>query len=334
MTSSTRVCTDLRPMAIVTEYCAGGTLLDQFAMIRHGRKGQMPLGKAVDICFAIVSALEYVHNRKPLSMVHRDLKPDNILFTSHGDVKLTDFGLSRVIINRNVEGEDIDGYNTLFEASVRGGVPVGLNGAMSGNSSLNSSGRSINSGNFLSRVSPGSDYDDFSPGSGASNRSIAAYRSIKDLPESELEMTGRTGSLLYMAPEVWFSQPYNKAVDVYSFSMIMYELIEGKQPFGKEKKDTRDDIIAIVERAAKGERPTFTSPNWKKRPELREIVEHCWSREPFIRPTMTAIRRALQQIQDHKLDEKDYEPTIPKGEPDENFKFDAIDTGCECCTIT
>jgi len=46
--------------------------------------------------------------------------------------------------------------------------------------------------------------------------SKAAYQSIKSLSEAELNMTGKTGSLLYMAPEVWFSQPYNKAVDVYS----------------------------------------------------------------------------------------------------------------------
>jgi len=46
--------------------------------------------------------------------------------------------------------------------------------------------------------------------------SRAAYQSIKGLSEAELNMTGKTGSLLYMAPEVWFSQPYNKAVDVYS----------------------------------------------------------------------------------------------------------------------
>jgi hypothetical protein len=184
------VCTDLRPMAIVTEYCAGGTLLDQFAMIRHGMKGQMPLGKAVDICFAIVSALEYVHNRKPLSMVHRDLKPDNILFTSHGDIKLTDFGLSRVIINRNLEGDDISGgYNTLFDSSVRGGVPVGtssnintsLKNSDSSSGSLNSSANDI-----LGRISLGSTEEDFSPGSGVSNRSIAAYRSLKDLPQNEV----------------------------------------------------------------------------------------------------------------------------------------------------
>ena len=91
----------------------------------------------------------------------------------------------------------------------------------------------------------------------------------------------------------------------------------------------------MVEKAAKGKRPEFTSSNWKKRPGLKELVEHCWSREPFIRPTMTAIRRALQQIQD-TLEEEDYAPTASKGpgDPDENFKFDSFEAGCHCCTIS
>ena len=125
-------------------------------------------------------------------------------------------------------------------------------------------------------------------------RSRAAYESIKTLSDTELNMTGKTGSLLYMAPEVWCSQPYNKAVDVYSFAMIAFELIEGKQPFGEEKKDTREDIIAVVEAAAKGKRPEFTSQNWKKRPLLREIIEQCWSREPFLRPAMKAGKTSNQ----------------------------------------
>ena len=319
------VCTELEPMAIVTEYCSGGTLLDQFALIRRGMKGQMPLGKAVDIMTAVASGLEYVHNRKPLSMVHRDLKPDNILFTEHGVVKLTDFGLSRVIINRSLEDDDMSVRHSIPDYSVRGGKPVG--------SQINLN----NSGEFLSRISVGSDGVDFSPGSSTnmSGKSLAALRTIQDLPDSDFEMTGRTGSLLYMAPEVWYSQPYNKAVDVYSFSMIAYEIFEGKQPFGTEKKDTREDIIKVVEKAAKGKRPEFTSSNWKKRPSLKELVEHCWSREPFIRPTMTAIRRALQEIQD-TLEEEDYAPTASKGpgDPDENFKFDSFEAGCDCCTIS
>ena len=51
-------------------------------------------------------------------------------------------------------------------------------------------------------------------------------------------------------------------------------------------KPRREDIVEVVEAAANGKRPEFTSPNWQKRPLLREIIEQCWSREPFLRPTM------------------------------------------------
>ena len=109
--------------------------------------------------------------------------------------------------------------------------------------------------------------------------------------------------------------------------MIAYELIEGKQPFGEEKKDTREDIIAVVEAAAKGKRPKFTSSYWKKRPILREVVEQCWSREPFLRPTTIAVRKALQSVMDD-LDESDWKPNAPKGDVEENFRLDAFDCGC------
>ena len=38
-------------------------------------------------------------------------------------------------------------------------------------------------------------------------------------------MSGRTGTLMYMAPEVYLKQPYNDKADVYSFSIIAYELL-------------------------------------------------------------------------------------------------------------
>lgn len=44
-------------------------------------------------------------------------------------------------------------------------------------------------------------------------------------------MTGGTGSLRYMAPEIADHQEYNEKGDVYSFSLIMWEMLAGTKPF-------------------------------------------------------------------------------------------------------
>ena len=41
----------------------------------------------------LMSALYHIHSQ---NVVHRDIKPDNIMITKGGDVKLIDFGLSRI----------------------------------------------------------------------------------------------------------------------------------------------------------------------------------------------------------------------------------------------
>ncbi len=52
----------------------------------------LPLGKVVEVVFKCARALEYAHSQ---GVIHRDVKPGNILLTRQGDVRLVDFGVAR-----------------------------------------------------------------------------------------------------------------------------------------------------------------------------------------------------------------------------------------------
>ena len=72
---------------IVMEYVAGGTLDDR---IRD--RGALPSGEAADITLQVAQALQAAHRR---GIIHRDIKPQNILLTKSGKVKVADFGIAR-----------------------------------------------------------------------------------------------------------------------------------------------------------------------------------------------------------------------------------------------
>lgn len=56
-------------------------------------KGRLPVDQTLNILLQVARALDYAHKQ---GVVHRDVKPDNIVVTEEGLVKLTDFGIARV----------------------------------------------------------------------------------------------------------------------------------------------------------------------------------------------------------------------------------------------
>jgi len=106
-------------------------------------------------------------------------------------------------------------------------------------------------------------------------------------------LTGGTGSYRYMAPEVFRHEPYNNKVDVYSFGMIMYQLIEGVVPFCGTKP-----VQAAYNAAKSGVRPTWKILNLlpKSAHVLRTVIEHCWAEDPGRRPSFEQIVDALENI--------------------------------------
>jgi serine/threonine-protein kinase len=72
---------------IAMEYLPGGTLKDRIL-----KRGALPAYTAAAVALQMAEALRAAHER---DVIHRDIKPHNILVTGSGDVKVTDFGIAR-----------------------------------------------------------------------------------------------------------------------------------------------------------------------------------------------------------------------------------------------
>ncbi len=73
---------------LVMDYAPNGTLRQ-----RHQRGARLPLGTVVAYVNEVASALQFAHDQK---VIHRDVKPENMLLGRHNEVLLSDFGIAVV----------------------------------------------------------------------------------------------------------------------------------------------------------------------------------------------------------------------------------------------
>jgi serine/threonine protein kinase len=83
---------------IVMEYVEGEDLEQHLQ-----RKGPMPVLRAAEVVLEVCKALDHAHHK---GMVHRDIKPGNILLSKDGKIKLTDFGLAMEMGKQELIGPD------------------------------------------------------------------------------------------------------------------------------------------------------------------------------------------------------------------------------------
>ena len=72
--------------AIVTEYCAKGNLQQYLERYRPGE------AKRLKWCHQLAEAMKYIHSK---DIIHRDIKPDNLLIDSEDDIRIADVGIAK-----------------------------------------------------------------------------------------------------------------------------------------------------------------------------------------------------------------------------------------------
>ena len=105
---------------IVLEYVEGKTLKD---LIQESPGGHLSVQQAIGICSQILDALSYAHAH---GIIHRDVKPQNVIVTNRGKAKLADFGIAREVTASTVtfSGKNVVGSVHYISPEQAKGLPV------------------------------------------------------------------------------------------------------------------------------------------------------------------------------------------------------------------
>lgn len=107
--------------------------------------------------------------------------------------------------------------------------------------------------------------------------------------EQTTNVSDETGTRRWMAPEIARGGLLNKGCDIYSFAMVLWELVEHRIPFFEI-----EDEIQVSFSVIRGVRPSI-SKTWPD--YLAELVQACWDDSPQKRPKFLDIIQSLNSKQ-------------------------------------
>jgi len=109
------------------------------------------------------------------------------------------------------------------------------------------------------------------------------------------QMTKQVGTPNWMAPEVFTSDSYDQKVDVYSFGVIVHEIVTRDIPFDECAPEKVGLLIV------RGVRPDMALITSDCPDTLRALIPNCWAQDPGARPTFKQICAKLDAFRPTEL---------------------------------
>ncbi|RIB15849.1 kinase-like domain-containing protein [Gigaspora rosea] len=262
---------------LVMEYLIGGDLSSLLQCFERFEEDMARMYTA-----EVVLALEYLHSN---GITHRDLKPDNMLITSEGHIKLTDFGLSRISIPEK--------SSLAFIKEERE-----TNNSNNSNNSNNGADqkpyqRTLRTGSVDSRANVGhvrpvsAVFCNENPKlSGYINNLNIGFEPQSTVKQSKKQNRQSSKALLgtpdYLAPELLLGIGHSTAVDWWSLGVCLFEFLVGYPPFNDDTPQAifRNILNHVVQWPPEG----FLSL------EAKDLISKLLNQDPEKRLTVEEIK--------------------------------------------